>query len=176
MFRVLTALALLAVLAGCATLTESECATADWYEIGFRDGQNGRPSTYFGQHVEACTKHGIMPRQSPWEKGRQAGLRLFCVPERAYEVGRSGHAFPAVCTPEETVEMRPAWDWGREYYRLTQKIHDVERKIDRAENEIDEIADPADPRIAYLELRIFRYENEIRRLERMRRRYAYWPV
>lgn len=179
MFRVtiaLISLTLLGVLAACATLTEDQCRAANWYEVGYGDGQAGREASYFARHVEACSKHGIMPQQSPWQQGRDAGLRLFCVPESGYDAGRAGRAFPTVCLPRESIEMRPAYDWGRMYWRLTQEIEDLKNKIDKYEDQLKEITDPQDPLIEVLYARIFRAESEIRFLEHRRERYDRWPV
>ena len=106
MLRIFFGLGLLALVSACATLDEGECLSANWYEIGLQDGSNGKSASHFSRHVKACQKHGVIPQQSPWREGREAGLRLFCVPDRAYQVGRNGNSFPGVCNPAETVEMR----------------------------------------------------------------------
>ena len=40
--RTASSAALLALLAGCATLNKNECLRADWYAIGLEDGARGQ--------------------------------------------------------------------------------------------------------------------------------------
>ena len=141
MLRIFFGLGMLALVSACATLDEGECLSANWYEIGLQDGSNGKSASHFSRHVKACQKHGVIPQQSPWREGREAGLRLFCVPDRAYQVGRNGNSFPGVCNPAETVEMRPAYDWGREYYLIGQEIAELEAEIDNRNDILDDLVD-----------------------------------
>ena len=175
MFRMVMIVGLMTTLAACATLDESECLNANWYDIGFVDGTNGKPLSHFSRHIKACTKHGVSPDQTPWREGREQGLRVFCVPERAYKIGRSGSSFPAVCTPQESIEMRPAYDWGRNYHDLSDRIAELEADIDDREDELDELTDPDDPLFDLYNLYNFRDRSEIRRLERRRQPYEFWP-
>lgn len=175
MLRLILIIGSFAVLAACSTLDETECKTADWYQIGYEDGTNGKASSHFSRHVKACQKHGVMPKRAPWEEGRNDGLRIFCVPERAYQIGRNGGRFPAVCTAQESIEMRPAYDWGQSYYDFARRIAELESDIDDRNDAIDSLEDPDDPIIGTYLLYNFQDRQEIRRLKRRQERYASWP-
>ena len=56
--RQLTALLAIALLSGCATLSESQCAANDWQTVGYSDGARGQDSSRLLNHQNACMKHG----------------------------------------------------------------------------------------------------------------------
>lgn len=59
--RWLVAIAVLALLSGCATLSEGDCATGDWREIGRNDGLHGLRRSQLAKHQDACAKFGVQP-------------------------------------------------------------------------------------------------------------------
>ena len=62
----------LAVLAGCAPMTETECRSADWYALGTRDGLAGlRPQV--DQYAYQCSAVKIEVADSAYLSGWQHG-------------------------------------------------------------------------------------------------------
>jgi len=165
----------LLVLGACASLTENECARGDWYGIGLRDGANGQLLTYFGQHVKACSKHGITPQETPWREGRERGLRLYCTPENAYDIGRRGLRPNPVCTAGEAADMSRPNAVGREYYAIGQDIAAVEQDIRDVDASLAGIGDTDPTLAARLYRERARLELELLRLKRRQARYATWP-
>lgn len=137
--------ALLAVLAGillltgCASLNEKECHTADWRMIGYEDGAAGNSATRLGEHREACAKHGITPDMAAYRQGRDEGLGEYCRPRRAYQLGRNGYAYPAVCPATLEEELRLAWDDGRRLYEQQQAVRHLENELAHARQELKDI-------------------------------------
>lgn len=127
----LVALALLLPLAACGTLSETECRGADWEAIGRADGSNGRTPDHIERHARACNQYGIAPVRAPWEKGRQAGLPLYCTPSRAWSEGADGKRLSPVCPAEDLEELERLNFRGRTYHRIGQDIADAARQIDR---------------------------------------------
>ena len=62
--RLTSAMALFAALAGCATLSETECRTGDWGQIGYNDGSVGNKRDIIGEHDKACAR-GVGSRFKP---------------------------------------------------------------------------------------------------------------
>ena len=91
------AVALLAALCGCATLSPEECQHADWRAIGYEDGVQGRDLGMLGKHRQACAKVGVTPDLGAYQAGRSEGVRVFCQPANAYQQGRQGYAYTGVC-------------------------------------------------------------------------------
>jgi hypothetical protein len=59
-----------AALSGCSTLSKNECLQANWYELGWRDGNLGKPRSLFQEHADACVKHNVRAEKTEYFRGR----------------------------------------------------------------------------------------------------------
>ncbi|MCK9510172.1 MAG: DUF2799 domain-containing protein [Pigmentiphaga sp.] len=130
-FRPLAAAAVLAVLAGCATMSAEECRTADWYEIGMRDGQNGKSRSYFDEHVTSCKDAGVRPDLARYTAGRDIGIRRFCTPDNGFEMGRQGNYYGNACPADLEYAFL-------QRYRAGKVIHDAQRRVDDLDTRLRE--------------------------------------
>lgn len=128
----LTGLLILAV-SGCATLSEGECLTADWYEIGQQDGRSGHERSRLHDHRKACAKHAVSPDEHAYFAGRDDGLRLYCTPERGFEEGLEGRSYRGVCPPERERDFLAEHRKGLMLYEANEAIAAVESDIARKE-------------------------------------------
>ena len=165
------ALCALGLLAACATLTEEECRTGNWFDIGVEDGANGRLPGFLASHAEACADLGITPDRVAWEKGRQTGLPQYCTPARAYDVGRRGRDLSPACPVGQLPALESANARGQEWHRITERILDLEDDIRDINAELRslETGDEARARSLrsdrqFLRLRILGLEAERRRV------------
>lgn len=78
-------------LSGCATLSETECASGNWYQIGYQDGKFGRDSDYVLNHESACIEYGVRIDRNQYEQGRQKGLEVYCTPHNGFQHGVNGN-------------------------------------------------------------------------------------
>ena len=131
--RLLIAIALLFGLAACASVSREECLAGNWEEIGFRDGTNGQFSSYIQQHVKACQKVEVTPDPVAWERGRQRGLPAYCVPQKAYQVGRSGWSIREVCPAAQMPALRAANEKGKRYHEIEDEIRQIRTQIDQSQ-------------------------------------------
>ena len=132
----LTATSMLVVIAGCASMSEEECITADWRTIGVEDGAKGRGSSAIGNHREACAKYGVTPDLEAYETGRKQGLVQFCRPSRGYEHGRRGRTYAGVCPSDVEPAFLAAYNDGRAYYELELAVQEAETEIDTLESQL----------------------------------------
>jgi hypothetical protein len=133
MCAVLTrAAAVLAVLAisGCATLSERDCRSGDWADIGRTDGTRGLPLRELEAHRKACARHGVTPDEAAYRRGRAEGLETYCRPAGGYVAGRSGEAYEDVCPEAAEREFLRAYRDGREIHRLLLDVQELRRRID----------------------------------------------
>ena len=133
-------LIVLAVLAGCATLNEDECITADWYAIGYEDGANGLPDTRIGSHREACAKHGVTPNLRHYQDGHDEGLLTFCTPRNGFNRARNGYQYQGICPPLLEADFLDGYDAGRQIYQATSDVSDFEQQQRDNETEQQRIA------------------------------------
>jgi hypothetical protein len=167
--RILSCLCLAAGLAGCAGLSQRQCAGADWERIGREDGARGYPASRIEQHRTDCARHGVTPDAARYEAGREAGLARYCTPEGMLEAGARGAPFAEACDPADTTALREHHARGLELHLLDQRIDQVRRDLQWAET-LYLASLPRD--VWQLRLRLDQLLFELRRLQFERDRLA----
>ena len=164
---------------GCATLSEGECYTADWYQLGRMDGQQGYERSRLYDHHKACAEYGIRPDATAYYQGRQVGLATYCTPANGYDEGRAGHSYRGVCPTKYERRFLAAYRDGKLVHEVEEDIEAVERDIDREERVLDDDESSIEARQdARRELRSLydqmrRLHWELSRLKRSMPRYRY---
>ena len=82
---------------GCAVMSEEDCYNADWSQLGYDDGVNGRPSSRFNEYVDACARY-VNVNRSAYDSGRRQGADIFCTNDRAYQLGMENQEVSDICT------------------------------------------------------------------------------
>lgn len=137
---------------GCASISKSECLSANWEDVGIRDGANGRAEEYLIEHSKACAKVSVTPDRNAWLKGREQGLERFCTPYRAYSIGEYGGAFDAgICRGFDEERLMNAYERGREVNRLSSDISSIDGEIREIRAQLDkkELAQKERERLIY---------------------------
>jgi hypothetical protein len=109
-------------------LSKSTCQEGDWFGIGLRDGRQGQLPSKLEQHIKSCAKHEVAPNLTLWEQGRQQGLKQYCTPQNAYNVGANGFQLKQSCPAELSSSLYAAHSVGQNYYNISQDIADLENK------------------------------------------------
>ncbi|MEM7565204.1 MAG: DUF2799 domain-containing protein [Pseudomonadota bacterium] len=134
-------LVVLFLLAGCATMSESECAQADWRIIGLEDGAKGRALSYLGNHRKACAEYGIKPDLAEYQVGHRNGVRQYCIPQTGFRQGRSGRTYHDVCPADLEGSFLAAYETGRELHRLENQIDQLAREIHDQEHDLEHLVE-----------------------------------
>jgi hypothetical protein len=58
---------------GCAGMSESQCRSASWYDLGEREALIYGLRPQIEQHAYACSKHGIQASESDYMAGWLVG-------------------------------------------------------------------------------------------------------
>ena len=174
LIRLIAAGAVLVVLTGCASLSKDECLSANWEDIGVRDGANGQPEEYLIQHSTACAKVNVAPDRGAWLHGRERGLERFCVPQRMYNIGEYNGSFDVgICRNFDQERLLDAYEKGREVHRRADTLSeiDAEARDIRTKLEKKDLEQKERERLAYRlgQLEYERVDAE-RALEHARRR------
>lgn len=123
---------LLGLLAGCATLDKDECSSGDWQAFGYKDGTSGFvASNRLASHTKACGKHGVLPDETLYKAGYDAGVLDYCRPENGLEIGENGGEYKGVCPAEVETAFLGDYIAG-----LAEKLDDLEREDYRLEDEL----------------------------------------
>lgn len=137
----LTCLLALTVAAGCAnrSLSAHQCQAGDWQTVGYRDGVNGKNQSHLLEHQNACGRHNIVPDAAGYRSGWAQGIREYCQPQRAYDLGVSGGRLRSVCPADLSTSYRAAFEDGRVLYLARHEVNRLENKIARDKQRIDAI-------------------------------------
>lgn len=138
-WRMVAASLVLGALAGCAGMSQNECALADWRAVGYEDGARGKSTDAFGARRQACAKHGVTPDFSAYRSGRAQGLAEYCQPSRGFSEGRRGAQYTGVCPADLEDEFLDGYSEGRTLYQLEYTVRNTERQIRYNEGRIKEI-------------------------------------
>lgn len=114
-------------LSGCASMTEQECLTANWFDQGFRDGRSGQPLSRIADHQKACAKVGVKPDNALYFQGRDQGIQIYCTPENALAVGRLGQPYRNVCPAALEQQFLMSYEKGKQHYEAELRIEALNR-------------------------------------------------
>lgn len=134
MMRFFVAGAALAVLASCATLTEEQCQTVDWQDLGQRDGAAGHHQARIGDHLKACLRHDLPVNQTAYAAGWSKGIVGFCTAQNGYNHGRAGNFYAESCPADIAAPFEAT-------YGPAKRVHDTEDALRRADAKVEDLLD-----------------------------------
>ena len=129
---------LAAALFGCSTLSKNECLQVNWYELGWKDGNLGKPRSLFQEHVDACMKHNVRAEKADYFRGRDDGLKNFCTYDNGFSHGTYGKKYNYVCPPDLGSSFLAGFSKGKKVYRYNRKVAALEKKLKTIDDEIQE--------------------------------------
>lgn len=112
LFRLMLVFTLSFTILACATprtMSPNFCARADWFDVGRKDGEQGRDSSYALKHERSCEQ---WLNNVDYKKGLDEGIRSYCSPAGAYSVGAAGNIFENVCSPIQEKSVRKYYEQG----------------------------------------------------------------
>lgn len=132
---------LLAVLglAGCASMSESECQVADWGRVGLNDGARGEPERKLAAYTEDCGKTGVVPDAQAYRQGWDAGVLRFCTAANGWQQGLAGNAGKAeVCVGQAGYEGFVRYlNAGLQLHRTQERMRDNTRETNRLQKKLE---------------------------------------
>ncbi len=99
------------VLSGCASGVTSQ--NQNWQKVGYQDGARGFAARSYTQlgHISAA-------QQSEYDEGYNEGVRHYCNPTFAYQIGLSGQDYLGVCDGmKQGQKFRMEWQRGWNAYQ-----------------------------------------------------------
>lgn len=144
------------------TVSPEQCQGGDWTSIGFADGKAGRSEGYLSRHQEACAKVGITPSAAAWLAGRKSGLREYCTPQSAYQVGRKGSELSKVCVGPAITELDRANAKGRKYHAIGREISNLRTKSSDIDTKLFFMGTPRDEEQQRERRQLLREQDQIK--------------
>jgi len=122
---ILSIIAVMLMVSGCASVSKEDCLVTDWYEIGRMDGRQGKPRTAFQGRAKACLEHGINADRQAYYKGHDQGMRYYCTEQKGFELGQKGLPYHSVCPLHLEPDFRAGYDKGMQLFCSEQKGFDL---------------------------------------------------
>jgi hypothetical protein len=113
---IISVLAVILFLTGCASVSKEDCLVTDWFEIGRMDGMQGKARTEFQNRAKPCLEHGVNADRPAYYRGHDQGLRYYCTEQRGFELGRQGLAYRSVCPIELEKDFQTGYQNGLQLY------------------------------------------------------------
>ncbi|GAD90176.1 MULTISPECIES: DUF2799 domain-containing protein [Vibrio] len=96
------------LLFACASGDEALVAKGDWKGVGYSDGIKGKTQRSY----TALSELGAA-NMGAYEEGYSLGVKEYCNPNFAYQIGLSGQYYEGVCEGTEDAQMfRMEWQRG----------------------------------------------------------------
>ena len=127
---ILTLIVLL--LCACASLDEGECETANWYELGVKDGEKGRKESTYTTYRKDCSEYNIDVNVEEYRTGWQSGIVSYCDADNAFVIGLDGNSTSNYCP----LDLRDSFASA---HSLGYAIHSHRKRIDQINYRQEEI-------------------------------------
>lgn len=124
----------IAALAGCESMSVSECKVADWSRTGFSDGANGTSESRLADYAEDCGKAGITPDARAYRKGWDAGIQRYCTAFNGWREGTQGNSGKS-----QVCQGQAGYDSFSHYLEAGLQVHRTQEKMRRNNQETDRL-------------------------------------
>lgn len=114
------------------SVARAECRSADWFEVGERDGLYGEGAGKLKERTARCAEFGVAVNDADYADGRARGLRTYCKPDRGFDAGRNGRAYHGVCPLEVEPAFLAEYGIGRRLFDLTSALATAEQDLANA--------------------------------------------
>jgi hypothetical protein len=128
-FLTLTLMATM-LLAGCASMSESECRVADWGRVGFADGARGEGEKRLAAYAEDCGKIGIAPDATAYRRGWDTGIVQFCTAANGWHEGQQGRTGKMAACQGQT-----GYALFARYFDAGMQVHGTRAQMERNDRE-----------------------------------------
>lgn len=166
-FRIflLSALSLLATtfLFSCSTITKKDCEK-DMMSLGLAQGKSGSPKKYTEDLRRKCSGFEPAIDLEAYEKGFYAGWTQYCLPNRAFEMGKKSDRYFSFCPPEREDQFREKYLIGKHHFELKDTEADIVQKMNDIRPDIKDSAADYDDYVK-LQQELERIKREIQALE-----------
>ena len=121
-------------LTGCASISEDECISGNWSDIGLKDGMNGKSRGKLADYAKTCIKYGVEPNRDVYLTAFENGLVKYCTFEQGLKLGENGSSYNQVCSGDLANGFSQGYDEGRVVYEINREhkrlISDYEETLE----------------------------------------------
>lgn len=123
------------LLTSCSTISKKDC-TKNMKELGLAHGKSGSPKKYTDDLRDTCfSSHPSIDLES-YEKGFYQGWMEFCLPNRAFDMGKKADRYISFCPAEREALFREKYLLGKHHFELKDVEEEITSKMDELKSSI----------------------------------------
>ncbi len=135
-YLAIATLVAISLLSGCATMSESECTSANWQDVGLQDGTAGKKASRHAHYQKECGAFGATVDTHAYDTGWESGIVLYCTRDNGYQVGASGKIYQHNCPVMTEDAFFSAYQLGHSIHVHQFRVNSLRRQIDDVGNDL----------------------------------------
>ena len=121
----------------CSTIRKKDCLK-DMTNLGLTQGRSGSPKIYTEELRKACSKKNPNIDLEAYEKGFYQGWMEYCLPNKAYEMGKRSDRYFSFCPVQHETLFREKYLVGKHFNELSDVEDEILEKIEEIKPTINE--------------------------------------
>lgn len=118
----------LTFLAACSSINKKDC-NKDMRSFGLSQGRAGSPKKQTDSLRKVCSSRNPNIDLQAYEEGFYQGWTEYCLPNKAFEMGKRDESYASFCPPEREELFREKYLIGKRYYELKDSESNIVMKI-----------------------------------------------
>lgn len=147
----------------CTTINKKDC-DKDMMTLGLQQGRTGSPKKYTDDLRTTCLSRNPNIDLEAYEKGFYQGWTEYCLPNRAFEMGKKSDRYYSFCPAERESQFREKYLIGKHHFELKDTESEIVEKMNDIRPEINKSAADYDVYIK-LQKELEKIRREIHALE-----------
>ncbi len=127
-FNLFTLMTILILTISCSTISKKDCSK-DMNALGLLQGRAGSPKKYTDDLRYKCASYEPAIDLEAYEKGFYQGWMEYCLPNKAFELGKKSDRYFSFCPPERESYFRQSYLTGKHHAELKDVESDIIDKM-----------------------------------------------
>lgn len=136
-FHLFTLLSTVLLTTSCSTISKKDCGK-DMNALGLSQGRAGSPKKYTDELRSKCSNYEPVIDLEAYEKGFYQGWMEYCLPNKAFELGKRSDRYFSFCPPEREASFRQKYLLGKHHAELKDVESDIVDKMSEIKPYINE--------------------------------------
>lgn len=136
-FYFLCLLSVLSLTTSCSTISNKDCSK-DMTTLGLSQGRMGSPKKYTDDLRNKCSDNEPPIDLEAYEKGFYQGWMEYCLPNKAFELGKKSDRYFSFCPPERETYFRQSYLTGKHHAELKDVEADIVEKMNSIKTRIND--------------------------------------
>jgi hypothetical protein len=128
-------------------ITKKDCEAADYYEMGYEDGESGKDRARLAKYRNSCAAEGVSVQEDKYEYGRKVGLAEYCDESRGKSDAKNAKT-DGICLAEKVPPYLTGYsaeieevkaEKAKELEKLRASKDEISKEEGEVQGELDQI-------------------------------------